>query len=141
MAFRFYAMQVMHATPRGPVVRPSLTKLATVPSDVPFLSGRTFSDSARNSKRKLRRRPRTNFGRAKFEGNGPPKHMPEITGLQQPYDGLGSEDYHKKASLSPWVPIPDPIARKLFDMSAPTPEDVRVNYLMCPWLYSDILVG
>ena len=55
--------------------------------------------------------------------------MPEITGLQEPYDGFGAEDYHKKASLSPWVPIPDPIARKLFDMSRPTPDDVRNLYL------------
>ena len=80
-------------------------------------------------KRKLRRRPRPNFGLAKLEGTGPPKIMPEITGLQQPYD-FGDKDgtadeYLKKASLSPWVPIPDPIARKLFDMSTPTPEDVR----------------
>jgi hypothetical protein len=78
------------------------------------------------------RRPRPNYGRAKFEGTGPPKVLPEMGGLSQPlaYGGAEGEDteaYLKKTSLSPWVPTPDPIARKLFDMSAPTPEDVSAN--------------
>lgn len=60
---------------------------------------------------------------------GPPKAVPESAGLSQPYsfggeDGEGTEEYLKKTSLSPWVPIPDPIARNLFDMARTGPEDV-----------------
>ena len=156
LACRFRAMQAVQSSTFGSRMRTS--RVAAAVEAVPlFSSSRTFAAASatphRNTahttttttnnnnnnnnnntnthkKRKLRRRPRPNFGLAKFEGTGPPKIMPEITGLQLPYDfgdqdGLTGEEYHKKASLSPWVPIPDPIARKLFDMSTPTPEDVR----------------
>lgn len=63
---------------------------------------------------------------------GPPKAVPESAGLSQPYsfggeDGEGTEEYLKKTSLSPWVPIPDPIARNLFDMARTGPEDIHVE--------------
>jgi hypothetical protein len=61
--------------------------------------------------------------------------MSEQTGLSEPFlfggaDGESSEEYFKKTSLSPWVPIPDPIARKLFDMSAAGPDDVSATEYM-----------
>jgi hypothetical protein len=81
---------------------------------------------------RVRRRKRPKIGKGKVEGNGPPRQMPEIKGLTVPYsyggeNGEGSEAYFKKVTLSPWVPIPDPIARKLFDMSAAGPEDVSYD--------------
>lgn len=71
-----------------------------------------------------------------MEGTGPPKVLPETTGMAEPYsyggeEGEDTEGYLKKTSLSPWVPTPDPIARKLFDMSAPTPEDVSSCSCVC----------
>jgi len=89
---------------------------------------RSFATIAANTDR-VRRRKRPNFGKLKFEGTGPPKILFEQKGLDEPFsyggeDGTSADEYLNKTSLSPWVPIPDPIARKLFDMSAPTPEDV-----------------
>jgi len=98
-------------------------------SGVAFFRGLATKTSDAPTTVRVRRRKRPNTGKAKPEGTGPPKRLPEKTGLDAPYsyggeDGTGTEEYLKKTSLSPWVPIPDPVARKLFDMSAPTPEDV-----------------
>jgi hypothetical protein len=38
-----------------------------------------------------------------------------------------TEDYVKKTSLSPWAPVPDAIARRLFDLAKAKPEDYHVD--------------
>lgn len=81
---------------------------------------------------RARRRKRPNYGIGKMEGTGPPKQAPSRSALDAPYsyggaDGSNTEEYLKKTSLSPWVPIPDPIARKLFDMTEAGPDDVRMQ--------------
>lgn len=49
------------------------------------------------------------------------------------------DEYLKFASLSPWVPCPDPVARKMLDISQIGPEDV--SGLFCNIvLYLDIVV-
>lgn len=49
--------------------------------------------------------------------------------LSEPYkfreDDL--ESYLQKTSLSPWVPLPDAVARKVFDLAMVTPEDKHVD--------------
>jgi hypothetical protein len=49
--------------------------------------------------------------------------------LQLPYEhGEATiDDYLKKTSLSPWVPMPDSAARKMFDLSAATTSDFHVD--------------
>jgi len=53
----------------------------------------------------------------------------EFHALEEPYDhGLESFDaYVKKASLSPWVPTPDVVARKIMDVAQAGPGDVHVD--------------
>ena len=141
MAFRFRSIhRQMLRFPRA--TETSIPLACCVPPHQALSSlpptARTFASGSVQKKR-IRRRERPNFGRAKIEGTGPPKILPETTGLDQPYayggeDGTSTEEYLKKTSLSPWVPIPDPIARKLFDMSAPSPEDVR-------FLFTCIVLG
>lgn len=119
-------------------LRRPLLLSSTILLEAPLLNHGSTSTSTTCTPRffateRVRRRKRPYYGKAKIEGTGPPKVLPEITGMKQPYafggeDGKTTDDYLKKTSLSPWVPIPDPIARKLFDMSAPTPEDVSLMY-------------
>jgi hypothetical protein len=51
------------------------------------------------------------------------------SGLEDPfqYSGDSLEEYSEKATLSPWTPVPDSVARKIFDLAEPTPEDVHVE--------------
>lgn len=39
------------------------------------------------------------------------------------YSGDSIEDYKKKAELSPWVPVPDSVARKIFDRAIPEEDE------------------
>lgn len=50
--------------------------------------------------------------------------------LQLPYEHgeANIDDYLKKTSLSPWVPMPDSAARKMFDLAAATKSDVHVDF-------------
>ncbi|KAG7347640.1 RNA methylase [Nitzschia inconspicua] len=43
------------------------------------------------------------------------------------YSGESLEEYRKKANLSPWTPVPDSVARKIFDSATPGPEDIHVE--------------
>ena len=54
---------------------------------------------------------------------------PKFGKLQEPFkhDEDNVEDYLKKASLSPWVPLPDSAARKVFDVAEATADDVHVD--------------
>lgn len=60
-------------------------------------------------------------------------HVPIVsTGMEEPLDyskdGSSLEDYaSNKATLSPWTPVPDSVARKIFDRADPTSEDVHVE--------------
>ena len=51
--------------------------------------------------------------------------MPTTTSLEDPfqYSGDSIEEYREKANLSPWVPVPDSVARKIFDRALPEQED------------------
>lgn len=50
-------------------------------------------------------------------------------GLENPfkYSGDSLDEYTEKANLSPWTPVPDSVARKIFDRADPTEEDVHVE--------------
>lgn len=114
-------------TSQSPLLKLEPVSLAVAPSS----SRPNHRCFATASNLKLRRRKRPSYGIAKIEGTGPPKQAPTRTGLDAPYsyggeDGSSTQEYLEKTSLSPWVPIPDPIARKLFDMSEATPEDVSL---------------
>lgn len=58
-----------------------------------------------------------------------PERPPTFGRLQEPFtpNEQDIDMYLKKTSLSPWVPLPDAAARKLFDLAAATPEDVHVD--------------
>ena len=51
------------------------------------------------------------------------------SGLEGPfeYSGASVEEYSQKATLSPWTPVPDSVARKIFDSANPTSDDVHVE--------------
>lgn len=55
--------------------------------------------------------------------------VPQIDhgGISQPFNLSEDtiDDYLNKASLSPWVPVPDPVARKMLELAATGPDDVR----------------
>lgn len=71
------------------------------------------------------RRPRQFNGVHKAEGNMPPT----FGRLEEPYEHGEDdmEDYLSKTSLSPWAPIPDAVARKVFDVAKAVPEDIHVD--------------
>lgn len=41
------------------------------------------------------------------------------------YSGDSVEEYNEKATLSPWTPVPDSVARRIFDISQVQEDDVR----------------
>ena len=122
------------------------------------LQGTTIFQNRTLAKRPLRRK-RPKFSRVEgstvnFEGNnkvdnGPSIHttgtpilqasmsLAEHSGGFVPLDNEGKEmdmeEYLKFASLSPWVPCPDPVARKILELTALGPNDVRVE---CTILYT-----
>ena len=55
--------------------------------------------------------------------------LPAPKGLAAPFEYAGEtvEEYSEKATLSPWVPVPESVARKIFDHAPPTAEDVHVE--------------
>jgi hypothetical protein len=55
--------------------------------------------------------------------------MPDVGGLEQAFtpDEDNFDDYLKKVSLSPWVPTPDPVARRVLDLLNAGPDDVHVD--------------
>jgi hypothetical protein len=40
------------------------------------------------------------------------------------YSGDSIEEYRAMANLSPWTPVTDSVARKIFDNASPGPDDV-----------------
>lgn len=55
--------------------------------------------------------------------------QPDRGGLHQAFAPTEAnfDDYLSKASLSPWVPVPDPVARKMLEISKAGPDDVRTK--------------
>jgi hypothetical protein len=41
------------------------------------------------------------------------------------YSGDSVEEYTAKATLSPWTPVPDSVARRMFDIAQVQEDDVR----------------
>jgi hypothetical protein len=74
--------------------------------------------------------------------------MPDTGGLSEAFEpDEDMNEYLKKASLSPWVPTPDPVGRRVLDLLNANKDDVSqcivggekanvVYYSMC---YSDFL--
>jgi hypothetical protein len=54
---------------------------------------------------------------------------PSFGRLEEPYEHgeTDMEEYLSKTSLSPWAPIPDAVARKVFDVAQAKPEDIHVD--------------
>ena len=52
--------------------------------------------------------------------------FPKAGGMDSPFEYTGEnlDEYKEKASLSPWTPVPDSVARKIFDRADPQDEDV-----------------
>jgi hypothetical protein len=82
------------------------------------------SSSSRASFATLRR-SRRYLGAHDTEGNMPPS----FGRLEEPYQHgeNNMEEYLSKTSLSPWAPIPDSVARKVFDVAQAKPEDIHVD--------------
>ena len=57
-------------------------------------------------------------------GTGPPAGHAGLDGPFQ-YSGDSLDEYSEKATLSPWTPVPDSVARKIFDRADVQPDDVR----------------
>jgi hypothetical protein len=73
------------------------------------------------------RRVRKPFGQLKDNIIAKPKI--DFGDLELPYEhGEASiDDYLKKTSLSPWVPMPDSAARKMLDLAAASTSDFHVD--------------
>lgn len=56
---------------------------------------------------------------------------PDVGGLSEPFqhDQADVDQYLQKASLSPFVPVPDPVARKMLELADAGPDDVSVLVL------------
>lgn len=75
------------------------------------------------------RRRRKYATRLDDKGNLPPSKLKSFGKLEEPYDhGEADNDtYLRKASLSPWVPVSDVVARKMMDLSKAGPDDIHVD--------------
>jgi hypothetical protein len=67
--------------------------------------------------------------------------MPDVGGLEQAFtpDEDNFDDYLKKVSLSPWVPTPDPVARRVLDLLNAGPDDVSFVFGSSNCLSSDVI--
>ena len=62
------------------------------------------------------------FGEAKLATGQMPTTSSSLENPFQ-YSGDSIDEYKKKAELSPWVPVPDSVARKIFDRAIPEEDD------------------
>jgi hypothetical protein len=53
--------------------------------------------------------------------------IPSAFGMEEPFSYSGDTvgEYSEKATLSPWTPVPDSVARKIFDRADVQEDDVR----------------
>lgn len=73
-----------------------------------------------------RRRPKyAQYNEAQLQESAAPS-----SSLQEAfqYSGDNLDEYVEKANLSPWTPVPDSVARKIFDSAQPGPDDVRSRH-------------
>ena len=82
--------------------------------------------SHRSSVSALRRR-RPAIGKYKNPDLATP--IPTVSGMDKPFEYTGDsiDEYSDKANLSPWTPVPDSVARKIFDRADPQEDDVRIQ--------------
>lgn len=73
--------------------------------------------------------------------------MPDTGGLREAFtpDEDNFDDYLRKVSLSPWVPTPDPVARRVLDLLHAGPDDVSLcimwrNPCMFPSFCTDLFL-
>ena len=54
------------------------------------------------------------------------QNAPNASTIESPfqYSGESLDEYVTKANLSPWTPVPDSVARKIFDNAMPSSDDV-----------------
>jgi hypothetical protein len=67
--------------------------------------------------------------RPKYEKFNSPEmgtQFPPASGMEEPFKYTGDtiDEYTEKATLSPWTPVPDSVARKIFDRADPQDDDV-----------------
>ena len=102
--------------------------------------GGRYSNSTANSRRYFATTTTTTLSslrrsRKRFEKYSNPQmgtivptttSTPSGSGLEEPfqYSGDSIEEYSQKATLSPWVPVPDSVARKIFDRADVQSDDV-----------------
>jgi hypothetical protein len=90
---------------------------------------RTLTATDAAAPRRLRRlKPKRSKWDTEFQ-------MPDTGGLREAFtpDEDNFDDYLKKVSLSPWVPCPDPVARRVFDLLNAGPDDVSLCYQQLMW--------
>lgn len=105
----------------GVALAPSSATDAAAAAAAPFSTSAAPKPS---SKAKPLRRRREYEGKAKVFGANP-----RFGNLEAPVDyGDDVDGYlESRASLSPWVPVPDVVARKIFDLAGAAPDDVHVD--------------
>ena len=84
----------------------------------------TATAAADVSKRRPRRKKQKyeKFNEAKLATG----MIPTTTSLETPFEynsGDSLDEYKTKAELSPWTPVPDSVARKIFDRAIPEEDD------------------
>jgi hypothetical protein len=89
----------------------------------------------------LRRRRKSAFPFENEDAKG--GDSPDRGGLREAFQPteVSFDEYIKTVSLSPWVPVPDVVARKMLDIAQLGPEDVRflVGYLVFLLLNANFL--
>jgi flavodoxin len=94
-------------------------------------SQRSFTTSIQQQ----RRRRRVKYEKYN-EAQLPPQTGLGSSTLDDPleYSGDSVEEYRAMANLSPWTPVPDSVARKIFDSASPGLDDVSC-YCCCCYCY------
>lgn len=109
-----------HAIPRSLLTATSVTRTAASETSTVTCSFRSFATARR-------RRPKVVA--TKYQHLEEQQQLPDRGGLQQAFVPAEQDfgDYLAKASLSPWVPVPDPVARKMLEIAKAGPEDIHVE--------------
>jgi len=117
------------------VFRRTTRPVATVLWNSSFINGGGGSSFLENSSIQksffvslARRRKRPKPGQSKEQAAGTTSNYNggiELEGFKTSGDNF--EEYLKKASLSPWVPVPDSVARKMLELAKAGPSDVHVE--------------
>ena len=88
------------------------------------LAHRAFATDSNPPRRRPRRKKAKyeQFSDAKLATGG---GVPTTSALEDPFQFSGDsiEEYREKTELSPWVPVPDSVARKIFDRALPEEEE------------------